>query len=55
MALQYPPERRPPWLNERGELLIGKLPLDSTLTQAISGVIRSAGFWIAAMTATRGT
>jgi hypothetical protein len=37
MALQFPPGRRPPWLNERGELLPEKLPLDSTLARAISG------------------
>jgi hypothetical protein len=37
MGLQFPPGRRPPWLNERGELLPEKLPLDSTLARAISG------------------
>ena len=37
MDLELPPGRRPPWLSERGELLPGKLPLDSTLARAISG------------------
>jgi hypothetical protein len=36
MGLEFPPRRRPPWLNERGELLPEKLPLDSTLARAIS-------------------
>lgn len=36
MGLEFPPGRRPPWLNERGELLLEKLPLDSTLARAIS-------------------
>ena len=37
MDLEFPPGRRPPWLNKRGELLLEKLPLDSTLARAISG------------------
>jgi hypothetical protein len=37
MGLEFPPGRRPLWLNERGELLPQKLPLDSTLERAISG------------------
>lgn len=37
MGLEFPPGRRPPWLNARGELLLEKLPLDSTLARAISG------------------
>ena len=37
MGLEFPPGPRPPWLNERGELLPEKLPLDSTLARAISG------------------
>jgi hypothetical protein len=37
MGLAFPPGRRPLWLNERGELLPGKLPLDATLARAISG------------------
>jgi hypothetical protein len=36
MGLEFPPGPRPPWLNERGELLPEKLPLDSTLERAIS-------------------
>jgi hypothetical protein len=36
MGLEFPPGRRPPWLNESGELLLEKLPLDSTLARAIS-------------------
>ena len=36
MELEFPPGPRPPWLNERGELLPEKLPLDSTLARAIS-------------------
>jgi hypothetical protein len=36
MGLAFPPGRRPPWLNERGEILPERLPLDSTLAQAIS-------------------
>ena len=36
MGLQFPPGPRPPWLNERGELVPEKLPLDSTLARAIS-------------------
>jgi len=36
MGLEFPPGPRPPWLNERGELLPEKLPLDSTLARAIS-------------------
>ena len=36
MGLEFPPGRRPPWLNERGELLPEKLPLDSTLARAVS-------------------
>ena len=37
MSLEFPPGRRPAWLNERGELLLEKLPLDSTLARAITG------------------
>ena len=37
MGLKFPPGQRPAWLNERGEMLIEKLPLDSTLAQAIGG------------------
>ena len=37
MGLEFPPGRRPPWVNERGALLPEKLPLDSTLARAISG------------------
>ena len=36
MGLEFPPGRRPPWMNERGELLLEKLPLDSTLARTIS-------------------
>lgn len=36
MDLEFPPGRRPAWMNERGELLPEKLPLDSTLARAIS-------------------
>ena len=36
MGLEFPPGRRPAWMNERGELLPEKLPLDSTLARAIS-------------------
>ena len=35
MGLEFPPGRRPAWMNERGELLPEKLPLDSTLARAI--------------------
>jgi len=37
MADLFPPGSRPPWLNERGELLLAKLPLDSTLPRTVSG------------------
>ena len=37
MGLEFPPEHRPSWLNECGQLLPEKLPLDSTLARAISG------------------
>jgi hypothetical protein len=37
MDLEFPSGCRPPWLNERGELLPEKLLLDSTLARAISG------------------
>ncbi|HVM75400.1 MAG TPA: hypothetical protein VMT75_07130 [Candidatus Saccharimonadales bacterium] len=37
MGVDFPPGRQPPWLNERGEFLPGKLPLDATLARAISG------------------
>ena len=37
MGLEFPPGRRPRWLNKRGELLLEKLPLDSTLARAITG------------------
>ena len=36
MGLEFPPGLRPPWLNDRGEVLLEKLPLDSTLVRAIS-------------------
>jgi hypothetical protein len=37
MGFEFPPGSRPAWLNERGEILIEKLPLDSTLVRAIGG------------------
>ena len=40
MGLDFPPENRPPWLTERGELLIERVPLDFTLAQAIGGDTR---------------
>jgi hypothetical protein len=36
MGFEFPPESRPPWMNERGQLMPEKLPLDSTLARAIS-------------------
>jgi len=36
MGFEFPPGRRPAWLNERGQLLPEKLPLDSTLARAVS-------------------
>ena len=36
MGFEFPPGRRPPWMNERGEVLPEKLPLDSTLARAIA-------------------
>jgi hypothetical protein len=36
MGFEFPPGRRPPWMNKRGEFLPEKMPLDSTLTQALS-------------------
>jgi len=40
MGLEFPPGHRPPWLNARGEILLAKLPLDSTLARAIGGDTR---------------
>jgi hypothetical protein len=37
MGLEFPPGSRPPWLNERGQLLPEKLALDSTLARAVGG------------------
>ena len=37
MGFEFPQGRRPSWLNKRGELLLEKLPLDSTLARALSG------------------
>ena len=36
MGLKFPPGSRPPWMNERGQLLPENLPLDSTLARALS-------------------
>src|SRR5260370_21432491 len=36
MGLNFRPGSRPPWMNERGQLLPENLPLDSTLARALS-------------------
>ena len=36
MGLKFRPGSRPPWMNERGQLLPENLPLDSTLARALS-------------------
>jgi len=36
MGFKFPPGSRPPWMNERGQLLPENLPLDSTLARALS-------------------